>query len=354
MSTAVAGSSLEAARAAASSTDYFALGYFALAWVSYTQEKNRAKALAAIPQVVPSLQDFATYPGSWTMLWGPAATTDNSNLMYAAAYLDKQSGEPIFAAVSIRGTDTSPGSGLGLLQEIGEDLEAGIQEKWPYGNPDGEARVARGTLFGLENRLIPLTDPVTGSPLVAFLVEYLAKHRGVPLIVTGHSLGGAQTTVMAMYLASVLPAGTIIVPNSFAAPTAGNQAFAALYEKTFAYCPRWYNDLDLVPMAFANLDDMGNLWTSCNMPPHFEEKAALDVFKALTHFSKYVQAGSPRKMRGTCMPQPPAGAKTDSEGFSYSWVGQLEYQHLGKGGYWAGVSAWPGVAQIAYPVMPVG
>lgn len=44
------------------------------------------------------------------------------------------------------------------------------------------------------------------------------------------------------------------LPCTFAAPTFGNQQFADLFDKTFPNSYRAVNTLDIVPMAFENLD----------------------------------------------------------------------------------------------------
>lgn len=58
--------------------------------------------------------------------------------------------------------------------------------------------------------------------LEQYLIDFLGRNPKAPVVVTGLSLGGCQTTVMALDLFDRLPEGTQIVPNSFAAPTAGN------------------------------------------------------------------------------------------------------------------------------------
>jgi hypothetical protein len=110
-----------------------------------------------------------------------------------------------------------------------------------------------------------MTQVPSGGTAAMSAEQYLASlvHRdpGLPIVVTGHSLGGCQTTVMAMHLAEALPPGTRVLANPYAAPTAGNAAFAVLYDQRFGNGIVWWNTLDLVPNAFAQ----GNAATSGNL-----------------------------------------------------------------------------------------
>lgn len=350
---------LQTGRTKVTTSDYFALSYLSLSLVSYSTESSRADALASIPVVLPTIGSYPEFPGTWQLLWGPQATTDNSNLMFAAAYIDSSSGQPFFAAVVVRGTDTAEATDeLALLQQLNQDMNAGLQPKWPYSTPNnpGNARIAQGTLDCLQKKLLPMTDPTTKQTVDNCIAAYVKDNPGMPVVVTGHSLGGCQAAVMATYLASVLPNGTKIVPNTFAAPTPGNPDFATMYGKNFSWCPRWYNNLDLVPMAYANLEDMKQLWNKCGMPPSKQVLAAITLMEKLVSLVTYKQAGQDRQLQGTCMPQPPANAKSPNSqpgGLPYTWLGELQYQHFAQAGYWPQVSASDGVAAFPWPVLPL-
>src|SRR6185295_6854916 len=103
---------------------------------------------------------------------------------------------------------------------------------------------------------IAMTDPVTDVGLLDYLRSVISGSDQV--IMTGHSLGGALTSVVAPWIADQLPkagnTGTVAVtPYTFAAPSAGNQAFVDYYTKLFPNSYRGVNTLDLAPMAWTDL-----------------------------------------------------------------------------------------------------
>ena len=243
-------------------TNPFAVSYLQLCQVSYLSP-------AAIPAAVASLPPL-NFGGSWQCAWGPAQDADQSNLAYVATY-SYGPGLPVLAAVVIRGTDFEIHDGLGILEELWEDLDVLEQVPLPW-LPDSPARVANGTLDALEiiHRLT-----ADGERLATFLARYLndpANDRPV-LVVTGHSLGGCLTTVVTPWLQVTLAQQGVtnpIVPATFAGPTAGNAAFAAYYASTFQYSLRYFNSLDVIPMGWWNLDGMETVYDPYAVPvPEF-------------------------------------------------------------------------------------
>lgn len=233
-------------------------------------------------------------PGNWSLDWGPAngddGSGDNSNLLYIASYrakgnLNYADGAPYFFTVALRGTDTSVG-GDALWQQIAQDVRdfklwswanllAGkddnlIDGRLSVPNPNTtnvsglDGNVAHGSLLGfvkLANSSAPLNNgqppaQATGPALTVIqaLNKLLAQYPNTPVVVTGHSLGGAQTQLMAAYLAWQLGKGTSynvpVIPQAFAPPTVGDQDFVNTYQ---ALCPSgwfWYNTYDFVPFAY--------------------------------------------------------------------------------------------------------
>jgi hypothetical protein len=106
---------------------------------------------------------------------------------------------------------------------------------------------------------ISATDHSLGLSMLDFLRKNL-RPANKPVMVAGHSLGGALASVAAVWLADQIgkdggPAPTM-VPFTFAAPTISDQKFAELYAKM---CPTAYhcvNKRDLVPMAWTNFDEI--------------------------------------------------------------------------------------------------
>ena len=345
--------------------------------LAYVDENDGQKAVQQIIQSLPSMPvPTDTVPGKWRLGWGPKVRDDNSNLMYAAEFLDVGSALPVFSAIVIRGTDTRA-KPSGILKQLMEDLDAETQVVFPDNNSNG-AKIAHGTQMGL-SVLNGFTDS-SQRTVAQYLNDFLKGNPAAPVVVTGHSLGGCQTTVMALDLSTKVPKGTRLVPNSFAAPTAGNGAFISLYEQAFPFSPRWFNNMDLVPMAFAGLDGIKQLWNQCNRAAPMLLKAAIVGFEGRLKLGKvsYSQQSSEnsRGMAGACQPAAVnvvapathdqaveeigallqrAAAKFDIrvptialEGIS-DWVRELLFQHLIPTGYWGSVKSSPGVAPLPDP-----
>jgi triacylglycerol lipase len=196
--------------------------------------------------------------GPWSLLWGPA--TNGGNLVYVALNSAKNR-----YGLAIRGTVTE--TSWSMFDDIQEDLGVLDQDDWLYPQSAAGLKIASGFDTGLDN-ILAVTDPVTDWSLLDFLRKAIRDAPG-ELLVTGHSLGGTLATVAALWLQDQLPKGggprdLKIIPITFAAPTAGNQAFAEHYDKTFPNSLRYVNTLDLIPMAYADLE---TLITNYPKPP---------------------------------------------------------------------------------------
>jgi triacylglycerol lipase len=207
---------------------------------------------------------FATN-GQWSLAWGPGET--NGNQMFVARHSTANQ-----FAIAIRGT--VPKFSLALLVDLYQDLDVGHPKPGPYPATAG-AVVAGGTLDGL-NDLIGMSSG--GMSLLDYIENQVPA--GSEIIVTGHSLGGALTTVVALWLQYELSqAGkaATIIPYTFAGPTAGNQAFADLYNQTFSQSYRYYNNIDVIPMAWAGLSGVKELFPSPGPSCPWEIKDTVDL-----------------------------------------------------------------------------
>lgn len=189
----------------------------------------------------------AGLPTGWAVAWGPALSPDRGNLLYGVGNTTTNQ-----YAVVVRGTDWSFllnwiedfGSMLGLTQYLGTPNDPAIQ-------------IAFGTSLGLQV-LLGLTDNTTGKTVQQF-VSGLPAAAGV--FVTGHSLGGCLASAIAPLVSQAAGGANRVKAYTFAAPSAGNAAFATYYNSLFADSAhpgqsmafRVYDTLDVVPNAWASL-----------------------------------------------------------------------------------------------------
>uniref|UniRef100_UPI0031D37EFB lipase family protein n=1 Tax=Inquilinus sp. TaxID=1932117 RepID=UPI0031D37EFB len=281
---------------AGTSATPFAISYLQLCQISYFSTDQIPEAVPGMPPPGENAPDSAT--GSWSVVWGPATDWDDSNLAYATAYTDAASNLPVLLVVCLRGTDVHVDDPWGILKQLFEDLRVPDQVALPWA-PTSAARVAKGTLSALE---VIQKLSSGGQTLSDFVTGYLndSKNQQPVLVVTGHSLGGALTTVVAPWLQSLGTITSPIVPATFAAPTAGNADFAALYGTDFSYSLRYWNDYDIVPNAWWNLPGIATIYQPCNLtPPSY-------VTDGLTHFENelqgvsYAQPAADTQLFGSC------------------------------------------------------
>jgi hypothetical protein len=126
---------------------------------------------------------------------------------------------------------------------------------WLYPQQPGAPLQISAGINGALALAIGLTDPVTSVSLLDYL-RGLAKTGTLDLMVTGHSLGGAIAIVATAWLNDQLPKveplNFSLWPQTFAAPTMWNAAFATSFAQTFTYYAA-VNTNDIVPMGWANL-----------------------------------------------------------------------------------------------------
>ena len=208
--------------------------------------------------------NYLGYQGnSWQCVWGPVVYSNNpnSNMVVAdnvlALYYNSNSNSYV---VGISGTNSV--SAYGWLDE---DFDVSSIQPWSTVNPATKApsgaSISTGAQVGIDI-LLGLEDKNNSN---ATLIGYLsASAANGTVYVAGHSLGGALTHIMALYMyetVSTWNTGSAI-KNIVAYPTAGptitNQTLTTYYDGlvgasgpvTFSYIAK-INTLDIVPMAWA-------------------------------------------------------------------------------------------------------
>lgn len=238
----------------------------ALAFIAYLGESLEGSDDEVERQLFPCMtRELARQPltrDRWTLAWGPAvykfafAELDD-NMMYVV----RDAANPAHLAIAVRGTNAKA-----ILDWLVEDFEVHGQVAWPYGSPPSGAKIARGTYDGL--RILQAMKPASGPAPDQTLGEFLAaeaKRLGpLQIDVTGHSLGGALSPTLTLWLADTRsswdPSGAAqLAVYPLAGPTAGNADFAAYSDSRIgAATDRLHNPLDVVPLAW-NVETMGTI-----------------------------------------------------------------------------------------------
>jgi lipase (class 3) len=291
--------------------DAYVVSYLQLCQISYLSPKLIRSAVAT---TMPPLGAG----GRWQCVWGPAESPDRGNLAYVAAYFD-DSGALEFAAVVIRGTDVAIADVWGIIREMVEDFDVLDQVPFPWMPPGPGARVAQGTLDGLSS-IAQLS--AGGERLLRFLTKFLGApgNEQAWLTVTGHSLGGCLTTVAAPWLQVTLRQSAVnnaVVPVTFAAPSAGNPAFADRYATMFAPSRRYFNSLDVVPFAWESLDGMKTIYARDGIPTPELVDLTIDLYVDLMRAT-----GVSYAQPATAFPLEGRFADTTSD-----WYDEADLQH---------------------------
>lgn len=221
--------------------------------------------------------------GTWQRVWGPAVyqvpgSIRADNVAFAAA----NTATPRQIVISVAGTN--PASAFDWLVE---DAFVSAQVPWACGTPTpgSTPKIAAGTFIGLSilQHLAPGPGlPGSGQLLRTFLRGAMTQTTEV--IVTGHSLGGAFSPALALWLFDTRPTwdpkrqATLFCQPS-AGPTAGNIDFVSYYTQSLgARTTRLYNRIDVVPHAW-NETDLSHIPTL--YAPNIEPDATIDFLDLL-------------------------------------------------------------------------
>ena len=162
-------------------------------------------------------------------------------------------GTPQTAVVALRGTATT----IEWWNDFQWDLV-------PFTQVPGGGNVAQGfcDIYNTFGTMTPGQQQSTPAPgtfaanVAAAATEGLAAGvdpAGLPIVVTGHSLGGALATLLVADLTATTP----LKPQAwtFASPNVGDAAFAARYGALSTVSWRIYNQVDVVPYFPVDVSD---------------------------------------------------------------------------------------------------
>jgi hypothetical protein len=245
--------------------------------------------------------------GDWAITWIAEDSPDPVNFLYIA-----QSKSTGAYAIAIRGTYPNPFSPA-YWEGATQDNPIGPMQAWP-GAPG--ANVSGGTWAGFQN-LLTLSNGASN-----FAQAVAALPNGAKLYVTGHSLGGTLTPVIALWLAE-LNRGFDITALPFAGMTPGNAAFAALFGPGTALAgrvTRYNNTLDTVPYGWDRVLETRNFYQPAPQGGLLVEGALAVMALKLVPYG-YTAIGAEVPLPGEVLPIP-----IDCSIIAY--VFENLYQHL--------------------------
>lgn len=276
-----------------------------------TAQAQRIAAGIATQLAMPGLATA----GEWRLRW-VGLSQDTENLSYVATNATSNA-----FAVVLRGTIES-------LVDVGEDLEVWSVVPFPQGG-SANAQISAGALKAFEEITAPPAgfagdEALTGLTLAVALKLLLSRAPANPtLYVTGHSLGGALATTVALYLHDLaLRDDLAYVVSTFAAPTAGVASFQTYFDGVFGDTSyRTYNAYDLVPCAWADLALPKTWYPDPGPKPTRTDCALLDAAEMLPDGNVYVQpTANPNVLNAGFEVHAPVAAAT-------TFVDEVAFQH---------------------------
>jgi hypothetical protein len=227
--------------------------------------------------------------GQWKIAWIAAQVDPPVNFAYIAKRTDGA------YAIAIRGTYPNPLSPA-YWDDADLDNPIGPMRTWP-GTTD--AQVSNGTWTAFQT-IIALLDSA-GTTTFAEAVASLPDNATI--YVTGHSLGGTLTPVIALWL-SQMGKGFIIEAMPFAGMTPGNAAFADLFgpgTKLNGRVTRYNNTLDTVPYGWDRVLDTRHFYEPAPQGGLLIE-AALGVMALRLLSYGYTAIGAEVQLQGILQP----------------------------------------------------
>jgi Lipase (class 3) len=268
--------------------------------------------------------NLATAGGNWKAVWVGLSQVGgvDANLAYIATGKNSEGNSAV--AVVVRGTTEK--------YEVGEDKNCG--PPWAQFTPSSGSsattyNVSQG-FFGAFTDITAATVPPTSAGVTLLpALQALVNAGTTNIYVTGHSLGGAVATMVALYLQSQFPNLSINL-YTFAAPTAGDgdsdgaSGFAEAVNSLSPPPKCYINQYDAVPYGYWNLKALPKLYNNWDISMTTADLAELKQLETTVDGLSYVQPAQQDPALNTdggqkCTnPQPPK---------SPTWVQEMKFQH---------------------------
>ena len=202
--------------------------------------------LSYVAYAADASKDISTYLPGWKVVWNGTQTYDGN---YAFIAVDP-TGE--IYGLAIRGS-LNPEEIFknwdAFANWILEDLDVITQVNWPYANTS-DALIASGTNTAFTNVQTMQDTMGSGLSIADYLIANVIK-AGKQVIITGHSLGANIANVYASYFVTTVTQQQLSASNislyTFAAPAAGNAAFAKDLDTKLPAAWHYQNSNDIIP-----------------------------------------------------------------------------------------------------------
>lgn len=199
-------------------------------------------ALTYCPDPVSSVPD--NVPG-WRIVWNGQETEDGNYAFIAANPASSQFVLAIRGSLPVMDAWKSWDD---FANWVLEDFDIITRANWPYSNTSG-ALISSGMSRAFDN-LVNMTDTLgSGLNIINYLVQHAAKSNA-PIVITGHSLGGAMVNVFGSFFnwwLTDIGYGNCNSNNfifTFAAPGAGNGIFATDVDSKYPGNQSFHYDID--------------------------------------------------------------------------------------------------------------
>lgn len=278
----------------------------AFSFITYAGEELHGSDAEVEAELVECIRhELASQPltkDKWELVWGPmvykfADATLDDNMMFVARRRHYEGQDEDHLVVALRGTNAKA-----ILDWIKEDFEVVHTEGWRWGEPPpgSDPRISRATHNGLEilRTRAPQAGLGVGLTVDRFLSKVVeeSKYERLRIDVTGHSLAGALSPTLTLWLKDTQevwdPDGkAVLAVYAYAGATAGNADFAAYSDSRIgSVTHRIHNPYDIVPMAWnlSTLEALPELYEPVATMPELVE-LLLDRFLIRLRRSTYTQ-----------------------------------------------------------------